>query len=293
MSRNSWRTSGVQPGAVQSLAVLTTGERIENAFVSYARYLGKTFWPEKLSVLYPHPLHWPWLQVLPAAALVGALCLAVLAWQRRLPFLVTGWFWFLGTLIPVIGLVQVGNQSIADRYTYLPLIGVFILLAWGVGEVCSRWPKSRTSRAVAGMAAGLAITACAAGVRRELPHWYDSESLFRHAIAVTDRNYLAHNNLGLALYHEGKTDPAMAQYEESLEIQPDYALAQNNLGAVLREKGQADAAIAHFQKALAAEPDFAEAHYNLGNALFARGQLDAAIRHYRKAAELEPDQLGP
>jgi tetratricopeptide (TPR) repeat protein len=239
-----------------------------------------------LAVFYPHPGHWPAAQVVFAEMLVAGLCLGVVWFGRRLPFAVTGWFWFFGMLVPTIGLVQVGNQSMADRYMYLPLIGLFIMVAWGAGEALARrrWPKT-----VIGIVAGLVLVACAVRTQEQLRYWRDSESLFRHALAVTKGNYVAHNNLGNALLRKGQVDEAMAHYQKALAIQPDYELTHCNLGSALLQRGQVDEAIAHFQKALAVQPGLAVAHDQLGNALLQKGRVDEAMVHYQKALEGEPD----
>jgi protein O-mannosyl-transferase len=275
-----------QGGAVRSLSSFSMSERMGNAAVACAGYLGKMFWPADLAVFYPHPGHWPVGPVVLGAMLVAGLCLAVLWFGRRFPFAITGWFWFLGMLVPAIGLVQVSNQSMADRYTYLPSIGVFIMIAWGAGAVCDRW---RWAKAVAGVAAGLVLVACAMQTRNQLHYWRDGESLFRHALAVTSKNFVAHNNLGNALLDKRQADEAITQYQKALEIQPRYADADNNLGSALLEKGRVDEAIACYQKALELQPDYALAHNNLGNALLRKGQVDEAIAQYQKALALQPD----
>jgi tetratricopeptide (TPR) repeat protein len=276
-------------GAVRSLASFSMSERIENALVSYARYLGKTFWPADLTIFYPHPGHWPAGQVVIAAILVAGLCLGIVWFGRRVPFAATGWFWFCGMMLPVIGLIQAGGQSMADRYTYLPLIGVFIILAWGAGEAFMRW---RVPKAAIGIAAGLVVVACAVQTGGQLRYWRNSESLFRHAIAVTKENFVAHNNLGNILLDKGQVDKAITHYQKALEIRPGYADAHNNLGNALLQKGRVDEAIAHLQKALEILPDDALAHVNFGNALLQKGQADRAITHYQKALEIRPDDAG-
>ena len=273
-------------GAVQPLTYFSMGERIENAFVSYARYLGKTFWPADLAVYYPHPGHWPTIQVLFATTLVIGLCSGVLWFGRRIPFAVTGWFWFVGMMIPVIGLIQAGDQSMADRYTYLPLIGVFIIVVWGAATLFTRW---RLPKPVIGIMAGVTIILCAARTSDQLRHWQNSESLFRHAIAVTGPNYLAQNNLGDALLQKEQVAEAITHFQTALAIEPGCMMAEKNLGNALVKAGRSDEAIAHYEKALEIQPDFAEAHNNLANLLKRQGQLDAAVMHYQKAVEIQPD----
>jgi tetratricopeptide (TPR) repeat protein len=273
-------------GAVRSLTSFPIGERLGNALVSYAQYLGKTFWPFDLAIFYPHPGQWPAAQIVLAGVVIAAVCVAVVWLGRRIPFAAMGWFWFLGTLVPTIGLVQVSNQSMADRYTYLPSIGLFIMIAWGLGEAVSR---RRGHKAAIGIAMGLVLIACAVRTGDQLRYWRDGESLFRHALAVTDRNFVAHNNLGNVLMDKGEVDEAMTHYQTALEIQPRYADALNNLGSAQLEKDRVDEAIASYEKALALQPDFALAHNNLGNALLRKGHVDEAIAQYRKTLAFRPD----
>jgi len=273
-------------GTIQSLANFSMGERIENAFAAYARYLGKTAWPENLAVYYPHPGHWPPMLVVSAAMLVIGLSFGVLWFGRAMPFAVTGWFWFLGMMIPVIGLIQAGDQSMADRYAYLPLVGVFIILAWGAAELFKRW---RLPKWALGIVAGMTVICCAARTADQLRYWQDSETLFRRAIAVTTPNYLAQNNLGDALLQKGQVIEAISHFQAALTIEPDCMMAEKNFANALVEEGQTDQAILHYQKALAIQPDYAEAHNNLANLLKQQGQLDAAALHYEKALETRPD----
>jgi tetratricopeptide (TPR) repeat protein len=273
-------------GDVQSLSAFPAGERVGNALVSYARYLGKTFWPADLAVFYPHPGHWPAAQATFAAILIAGLCLAVLWFGRRFPFAVTGWFWFFGMLIPTVGLVQVGNQSMADRYMYLPSIGLFVILAWSAREISLRWRSARGAMAMMG---GLAVIACGVVTIGQLQHWQDDESLFRHALTVTRGNFVAHNNLGNDLLRRGQVAEAIVQYQQALAIQPGYELAHCNLGAALLQRGEVDEAIVEFQKALALQADLSAAHEQLGNALIQKGQVDEAVMHYEKALESQPD----
>lgn len=273
-------------GTVQSFADFPVSERLENAAISYARYLGKLFWPVDLAVYYPHPGHWPSWQVAGAVVLVLGLCLGALWLGRRIPFVVTGWFWFFGMLIPVIGLIQAGDQSMADRYTYLPLVGPFIILVWGVAALFTRW---RLPKLAAGVAAGLTIALCAARTTDQLRYWKDGETLFRHAIAVTRPSYLAQNNLGDALLQKGQAVEAMTHFQTALILEPRCLLAEKNLANALVKLGRTDEAISHYQRALEIQPDYAEAHNNLANLLLQAGQVDEAVAHYQAALATEPD----
>jgi len=206
--------------------------------------------------------------------------------RRRFPFLLMGWLWFVGMLVPVIGLVQVGDQAMADRYTYIPSIGLLILAIWGVYELTRGWHYGVMAFSMAGSAA---IILCLALTRQQLGHWKDTEALFRHALAVTENNCLAHNNLGYALGKKGQIDEAIRQYQEALRLKPDDAFAHYNLGTALYLKGHSDEAIRQFQEAVHLKPDYADAHYNLGTALGTKGQIDEAIRQFQEALRLKPD----
>ncbi len=274
----------VQRGAMTGVESLPLGARFQNALISYCRYLGKLFWPTDLAVYYPHPGHWP----LGAVALAGALLLGIsaLVWmrRRRYPYLLVGWLWFLGTLVPVIGLVQVGAQAMADRYTYLPSLGVLILAVWSAYELTRDWRYQAVALPVAG---GAVILFCLVCARQQLSYWKDSETLFRHALAVTKDNWAAHINLGNALGTKGQLDEAISHFQEALRLKPFQADACISLGVALDRKGQTEEAIRQFREALRLQPDRADVHYNLGNALAQRGQTDEAIRQFKEALRLE------
>src|ERR1039458_9752842 len=271
-------------GAVST--ALTFGERIANALVSYVRYIGKTFWPKNLSILYPHPGHWPAWQVMVSAGLLLVVSAAVVLMAQRRPYLVVGWLWFCGTLIPVIGLIQVGIQSMADRYTYVPLIGLFIMLAWGIDELMPARPWRCSALAIG---AALLLTACGFLTERQIRFWRDSEALFGHAVKVTRDNYLAYNNLGYYLNNQGRTAEAMENYRQALKINSAYDDALNNLGYALAGQKKYAEAIPLYEAALRVRPRHAEVHNNLGNALSETGKIDEAIQHYLIALQEKPD----
>jgi len=265
---------------------LSLGARVANALVAYVSYVGKLFCPAKLSVLYPHPGHWPAWQVLGCGLLLAGGC-GMVAWLARgRPYLTVGWFWFLGMLVPVIGLVQVGLQSMADRYTYLPSIGLFIMLVWGIQELSSirRW---RSNALVLGVA--LALVACVFTTESQVQYWRNSETLFRRAIETTSRNYLAYYNLGFYFNAQGRTAEAIDSYLRALEIKPDYADALSNLGFVLAAQRRYPESIQYFQEALRAEPDHLGAHNNLGNVLADVGRVDEAIAHCEVVLKRKPE----
>ena len=251
-------------GALKGLTETPVGLRLENALVAYVKYLGELLWPQDLAVLYPLPSAFPLWQV---AASLGVLLLfsaaAILAGRRR-PFLLLGWFWFLITLVPVIGLIQVGVQSMADRYTYLPSIGIFIIIAWGVPDLTR---GLRQQKALLAALAGAALIACAALSWQQIGYWRDSVTMFRHTLQVTSGNYMINNYLGVALAQQGELDLAIEQFQEALRINGDNAEAHNNLGRALATTGNLEEAIRHYQEALQLNPDMALAQSNLAVAL--------------------------
>ena len=295
--------------------------RLANAPISYVRYLGKMFWPTNLALFYPHPLWWPAWQVLASAALLLAILGLVLLLARRRPYLPFGWLWFCGTLVPVIGLVQVGNQSMADRYTYVPLIGVFVMLVWGAYELTARWRRQALALAALALT-GLLL--CVGLTRRQIGYWKDDESVWRHALAVTQSNELAHLHMGITLGDQGRLDEAIGHfeaairlspqdagahsrlayaltrnrrlaeavqhYEETLRLNPGDAAMHNDLALTLAKQGRVDEAIAHYTEALRLKPGFAEAHYNLGLTLANRGRYTEAGAQFTEIIRLDPNQ---
>jgi protein O-mannosyl-transferase len=273
-------------GFVLPVEYLPLGARSGNALISYCRYLGKLFWPVNLAVFYPHPGYWPMAQVLLAGALILGITVLFIVKRGRYPYLLMGWLWYCGTLVPVIGLVQAGEVAMADRFTYIPSLGVLVIVIWGAYELTRRWRYQVMALSVAGCAV---IVLCCGLTRQQLGYWQDSEVLFRHALAVTANNYLAYHNLGLTLEEKGQTDEAINQYQKAIRLKPDFAKAHNNLGTALGTKGQTDEAISQFQEAIRVKPDFAGFHYNLGTALDRKGQTDEAIRQFQEAIRLKPD----
>ena len=265
---------------------ISLGARIANALVSYVRYLGKLFWPENLSVLYPHPGQWPAMQVIVSGALLLALFAIVLVLAQRRPYLAVGWLWFFGTMVPVIGLIQVGIQSMADRYMYVPIIGLFVMLVWGISEAL---PQQSWRGKVMAMGSALALAVCACLTWRQLQFWRNSETLFSHATQATRNNYLAYNNLGFYLSGQGRVTEAMENYRMALKIDPTYEDAHNNLGRALAGQRKYAEAILHYESALRVKPYHVEVHNNLGNALAETGKTEAAIEHYLIALQQKPD----
>jgi hypothetical protein len=255
-------------GAMKGAQSLPLGMRIANALISYDRYLGKLFWPTDLAIYYPHPGHWPLATVVLAGGLIVGL--SVLAWvqRRRHPYLLVGCLLFLGTLVPVIGLVQVGEQAMADRYTYLPSLGMLVLAVWGAYELTRPRPYQVLALSVAG---GAASVLCLSLTRQQLGYWQDSESLFRHALQVTEDNQIAHKVLGAALDAKGRTDEAISQFQEALRLKPDSADALNNLGVALGKKGVAGDSIRQAQEAFTLKSGYSEARKNPNGVLPTEG----------------------
>jgi protein O-mannosyl-transferase len=279
-----------QAGALAAGEQLSWGARSANALVSYARYLEKLLWPTDLAVFYPHPGHWAAAAVLVAGMLWAGLS-AVMVWQRRQhPYLLTGWLWFIGTLVPVIGLVQVGDFALADRYTYLPSLGLFILFIWGIEELTRPWPDRKAGLMVAGT---VVAVLCLAATRQQLGYWRDSETLFRHALAATGDNCLARVQLGSSLYNQGQIDAAIDEFQQAIRLKPDYLQAHNDLGNALVKQERFEEAIRPFEVVVHLKPDFAEGHYNLGNALAKLGRPAEAIDEFRAAIRYAPDYPEP
>lgn len=275
-------------GAVASLDMHPLGSRMMNAITAYAGYIWKTLWPANLSIMYLPPEQRDVELVLFAGLL---LCLAtgfVLFKAAKWRFLPTGWFWYLGALVPVIGLVQVGNQAMADRYTYLPSIGLFIVAAWGGWELLARrsW-----GRAVAGVTAVIILLGCAWATRQQVLLWRDSETLFTHCLRVTKDNYIIHNNLGTALMLKGRFDEARPHYEEALRLRPLYSEALNNMGVLLTREGRVSEALPLLEAAVRLSHRRAGVYGELAVALAFEGRFEDAINYYQLAIAAKPDSV--
>jgi protein O-mannosyl-transferase len=272
-----------QTGAMPSIKSFSLSARLANALASCMVYLGQMVWPAGLAVFYPYPHNGlpPWEMALAGTLLAGLS--AVVLWQRRKqPWLLVGWVWYLVMLLPVAGLIQAGRQAHADRYTYLPQIGIYLAVTWLVAE----WKVNRV--ALGGLMAGVlaVLMVCA---WQQTAYWKDSETLWTHTLACTTDNAVAQNNLGNALLQKSQADEAIAHLQKALQIRPNFAEAHYTLGNALRQKGKVDEAIVQFQEALKIKPDYAEAHNNLGTALRQKGRVDEAISHYQKALKIMPD----
>ncbi len=263
--------------------------RISNALISYLAYIGKMIWPHNLAVFYPYPSTISVWKVIGATVFLTCLTIFLIRAAQRFPYLVVGWLWYLGTLVPVIGLVQVGSQAMADRFTYIPLIGLFIMIAWGVPELLGGW---RYRRLVYALSTSILLLILITSTYLQVRYWKNSIVLFTHAVKVTSNNWLAHNNLGVALYRQGRPQEAIGHYSEALRIQPDHAGAHYNLGIVLAEQARLDEAIVHYSEALRIKPGHANTHNNLGLALFRKGKFEEAIGQYSEALQINPEHAG-
>ncbi len=272
-------------GAVEPGTVLTLPGRLADAAVACVTYLGKTVWPSSLAFFYPRPPGgFPAGRVLASALLLGALSLAAAMLARRGPWLAAGWLWFLGTLVPVSGLlVKVGAQALADRYTYVPLVGIFLMIAWSL-------PAPRGVHRRAALAAGgvVLLVFLSLAARAQVGHWKDSESLYRHALSVTRDNWIAENALGVLLTMQGRDAEAMEHYRAVVRIEPEYAKGRFNLGLALARRERYEDAAAQFREALQLDPGYVKAEINLGLALTRLGRWVEAVEHYRLALELDP-----
>ncbi len=272
---------------IQSIEMCPLPLRIGNALVSYITYMWQMIYPAGLAVLYPYPAHGlPVWEIITAILVLASVSAGVFIWRRTRPYLLVGWLWYLIMLVPVIGIVQMGLQARADRYIYLPQIGLYVLLTWGAADLCAGW---RHRRVVLGSLAAIVIASLSVDSCLQTAYWRNSESLWTHTLACTSDNFIAHNNLGNALLQKGKVEEAIAHFQKALQINPNYAEAHYNLGNVLLHKGSVDEAIIHYQRALQIKPDYAEDCYNLGAALIKRGSVDDAIANYRMALQIKPN----
>lgn len=273
-------------GAVQSLQTIPLLSRIANAILSYAGYISKACWPADLGAFYPYPEYLPVGWVMTTALLLALVTSLFVLRAKRQPYLIVGWLWYLGTLVPTIGLVQVGAQSMADRYMYIPSIGLFLVGVWGLNAISDPWRFKRQVLAVVGT---IALTGCLACTWVQLGYWQNSEKLLRHAIRVTTDNYVACDALGIFLNDQGRTDEALALLSESLRLKPRYPKGLYDMGTVLLKMGRLDEAVRYLTAAVKYDPNYAHAHMNLGKALLEQGRLDEAATQLSKAVQLARD----
>ncbi len=271
-------------GVVAATEHMPLGIRISNALVSYLTYIGKVVYPSRLAVLYLHPREYPplWLPILCFIILIG---ISLIIYKLGRAYLAIGWLWYIGTLVPVIGLVQAGNQSRADRYTYLPAIGLLIMASWGIAELLRRWRYRSLGLSISACLLLVVLSMC---TRRQVQYWQNDLTLFGHAAKVTKNNYVMLNNYGESLLKRGQPDEAIEQFRETLCVHPEYHMAHNNLGVACAVKGKMDQAIEHYTTALRLEPENVEIYNNIGKALFSQGKFEQALQYFTKAVQINP-----
>jgi tetratricopeptide (TPR) repeat protein len=273
-------------GTISSLDKLPLEIRIGNALVSYAKYMAKMIWPEHLAVLYPHPIILPLWEVAGATLLLVIITVPAFLFRRGYPYLIVGWLWYLGTLLPMIGLVQAGVQGMADRFTYIPMIGLSIMVVYGISDIITGRRCSTVAIAILGVLWLLFLTI---STTYRVQVWRNSVSLFTHTLNVTVNNYIIENNLGITLARQGKDNEAAARYKRALAINPRYSDAHYNLAALLARQGEDQEAMAHFVEALKAKPNSAIAHNDLGVLLAKHGKIQDAIFHFAEAISINPN----
>jgi len=286
-------TLAAQGKAGATAAVLPFSERAANAVVSYATYLAQMIWPARLAVLYIFEAPLPMWKIAGSLMLLVVLTAAALWEGRRSPYLLVGWLWYVGTLVPAIGLIHIGSEAMADRFTYVPLIGIFIILAWGIPDLLASW---KYRQAACAAAAAAVLLACGIQTTHQVKLWRDTTTLFEHALAVTRDNYVAHSIIGLLEMEQGRRDDALPHYTEIVRVaakftpvEPYYSDAQYNIGLILAGRGDAEAAKAHYLAALATNPLHGKAHAGLAAILAAQGDTTGAVAQYREAVRVTPD----
>ncbi len=277
-----------QTGAVESLNAYPLHERTANAIVSYVLYLGKTVCPINLSVFYPRPPAWTWWQVFGSLLLLGLLTLASIRSAKKYPWLFVGWFWFVGTLVPVIGIIQVGIQGMADRYTYIPLIGIFIAFSWSIFEVFKRFQFPRVGLIIF---SAILLVNLMLGSFLQTQHWRNTRTLFENAVSVDPGNYLAHTTLGSDLIRGGEIQKGLSHIQAALQLKPNYAKAHYEMGLFFFNAGKTDKAAHHFSRSMLLNPFDASSHNNLGVISALQGKTADALMHFQKAIEIQPQMI--
>ncbi len=286
---SSLSSSRKKDHAVVTLSAISLDDRLANATVSYAAYLGKTFWPAGLSIFYPYHGPPPLGYLISAVALIILITSISILLSNRRPYLLVGWLWYLGTLVPVIGLVQVGSQAMADRYTYLPLIGVFIMAAWGARDLLDGIRGRKAIRGFVSAAVMVILVVLVVLTRIQVGYWKDNSTLFSHALRHTERNFMAHHILAEGMVKAGDLAGAEKHHREAIRIKPAFKQAYNGLGYLLMIQGKQDEAGAMLEKALQIDPAYVPAMKNLGDVRMRQGKIEKAIPLYRKALEYEEE----
>jgi protein O-mannosyl-transferase len=275
-----------QGGAVKSIETSPLSVRIGNAFVAYTFYIVKTIWPSNLAVYYPHPGLWPLWQILVAVLLFIAATFLVIWRAKRFRYLASGWLWYVGTLVPVIGLVQVGDHARADRYTYIPLIGLFIIVAWGIPELLERW---RCRKEVLVASSALSLLSFFVATWTQVGYWQDNVTLYNHTLRVTNQNFMILNNRGVAYDSLGNHTQAIADFDKAIAIKPRFAMAYTNRGSAYDSLGNFTRAIADFDKAIEIKPKDAKAYNNRAATYGRLNHYAQAIADFDKAIEIDPE----
>src|SRR6266498_5997802 len=277
----------VQKGAVGGTEELPILERINNAVVSYVLYIWQMLWPVDLAVFYPHPENrLPLWEVVSCFLVLICITVTAIAVRKQRPYLLTGWLWYLGMLVPVIGLVQVGWQGRADRYTYLPQIGLYIAGTWAVADLTARW---RRQRELLSASAAVIISVLSWRAWIQTSYWRDSETLFTHALAVTSNNDVAENNLGIVFLRKGKLDDAISLLQAAVDLRPENSPAHENLAKALLQKGQVADALVHYRKLLELQPDNIEVHNIVGTVLIQQGRIREGVEEWQKVLAIQSD----
>src|SRR5581483_8805763 len=277
----------VQKGAVGRTEDLPILERVNNAVVSYVLYVWQMLWPVNLAVFYPHPeKRLPFWEITSCLLLLICITAVAITLRKERPYLITGWLWYLGMLVPVIGLVQVGWQGRADRYTYLPQIGLYIAAAWVVNDLTALWRHQRSLLSASALLIVAVLSWCA---WVQASYWHDSEKLFRHTLAVTTNNDVAENNLGIVFLGQGKVDEAISLLQSAVDLRPDNSPAHENLAKALLQKGRVDDALIHYRKLLELQPDNIEVHNIVGTVLVQRGRVGEGVEEWQKVLAIQPD----
>jgi len=283
-----WLTLHAQSaiGALPNAAEIPLTHRIANAILSCVRYMQQTIWPSNLAVHYPFPSSFSAIAVTGCALLLLIITLTAVVCARSQPYVTFGWIWYVISLLPVIGLVQIAGHAHADRYAYVPTIGLYLMIAWTAARLVAghRWRA-----AACGIAASSIIVSCATLIRQQISYWKDSETLFRHSLAITPDDEMAHNNLGSSLAEKGDLDGAIQHWMEALRLFPDFAEAHSNLGSVLAKRGQLPEAIFHLQEGVRLNPNNPNARFDLATALLKSGRPDEAIVQYQQCLNIAPD----
>ncbi|OGP49648.1 MAG: hypothetical protein A2Y79_04970 [Deltaproteobacteria bacterium RBG_13_43_22] len=275
-------------GAIKTLQKYPLDIRFLNALISYIMYLNKMIWPYNLAIFYPYEGKFNYFEVAAAFSLIFGISIFVLFTCRRWRYLFVGWFWYLGTMVPVIGLIQVGFHSMADRYAYVPLIGIFIMLTWGLSDLFS---KFQVKRILVTITVLMVVAFFVVVSRQQLQNWKNSMTVFQHALKVTRKNYQAHFGIGNDLFSKGNIQGAIFHYQEALRYNPDHPDVRNNYGNILMGLGKYEEALDQYQRSLGIKPRQAKVYNNMGVLMAKKGRLDIAIEYFQKALVIDPEYV--